>query len=209
MTEKSLVAISAGVGVPSSTTLLANRLTEAVGAECDVRGGPARTRVIELREYAVDIANAMVTGYAAPRLAELVESVTAADGLIAVTPVFTASYSGLYKSFFDVIDNTALDFKPVLIAATGGTSRHSMVLEHAVRPLFSYLRARVAPTAVFAGPGDWGAGDDGVAGLDRRVDRAATELAALMGASGEAVTDPRAGRTEARSFEDLLGQMSG
>lgn len=83
---------------------------------------------------------------------------TAADGLIVVTPVFAASYSGLFKSFFDVIDPDALSGKPVLIAATGGTARHSLVLEHAVRPLFAYLRAVVVPTAVFAASEDWGSG---------------------------------------------------
>ncbi len=66
---------------------------------------------------------------------------TGADGVIAVTPVFTASYSGLFKSFFDLIDPTALTGTPVLIGATGGTARHSLVLDHALRPLFAYLRA--------------------------------------------------------------------
>lgn len=108
---------------------------------------------------------------------------TAADGLIVVTPVFAASYSGLFKSFFDVIDPDALSGKPVLIAATGGTARHSLVLEHAVRPLFAYLRAVVVPTAVFAASEDWGSGgDEYTDGLPGRVRRAGAELAALMAA---------------------------
>ncbi len=81
---------------------------------------------------------------------------TSADAVIAVTPVFSASYSGLFKSFFDVLDEDALDGKPVLIGATGGTARHSLVLEHALRPLFAYLRATVVPTAVFAATEDFG-----------------------------------------------------
>ena len=100
---------------------------------------------------------------------------TGADSLIVVTPVFSASYSGLFKSFFDVLDKDALAGKPVLIAATGGTARHSLVLEHALRPLFAYLRAVVVPTGVYAASEDWGA-----EGLDDRIERAAGELAALM-----------------------------
>ena len=102
--------------------------------------------MIELRDLAVDIANHLVTGFPAQALDEAIDAVAEADGLIVVTPVFTASYSGLFKSFFDLIDKDALTGKPVLIAATGGTARHSLVLEHALRPLFSYLRAIVVPT---------------------------------------------------------------
>lgn len=100
---------------------------------------------------------------------------TGADGLVVVTPVFSASYSGLFKSFFDVLDKDVLAGTPVLIAATGGTARHSLVLEHALRPLFAYLRAVVVPTGVYAASEDWGA-----EGLDGRIERAAEELAALM-----------------------------
>ncbi len=107
--------------------------------------------MVELRELANDIAQNMVTGFPGPRLRDAVDAVTGADGLIAVTPVFTGSYSGLFKSFFDVIDKDALAGRPVLVAATGGTARHSLVLDHAMRPLFAYLRAVVVPTARLRG----------------------------------------------------------
>ena len=61
--------------------------------------------------------------------------------MVAVTPAFNASFSGLFKSFFDVLPEETLTDMPVMIAATGGTERHSLVLEHAMRPLFSYLHA--------------------------------------------------------------------
>jgi FMN reductase len=98
-----------------------------------------------------------------------------------VTPIFTASYSGLFKSFFDVLDKDLLAGKPVLIAATGGTARHSLALEHALRPMFSYLRAIVVPTAVYAASEDWGsAGSSGTDSLAARITLAGNELAALM-----------------------------
>ncbi|WP_113704185.1 FMN reductase [Nonomuraea lactucae] len=199
-----LVAVSAGLSLPSSTRLLADRLAEATRRRLldDAPTGPhaeapvgdhggdhdgdhdgdhVEVRVIELRDLAGDIANAFVTGFANARLRAAVEAVTEADGLIAVTPVFTASYSGLFKSFFDVVDPDSLAGTPVLIAATGGTARHSLALEHAMRPLFAYLRAVVVPTAVYAASEDWGGGGDSFTdGLVARIGRAAGELADLM-----------------------------
>ncbi|MCP3754604.1 CE1759 family FMN reductase [Streptomyces sp. TBY4] len=165
-----LVVVSAGLSVPSSTRLLADRLTAAALGHVD-----AEPEVIELRELATEIAQHLVTGFPPARLAAALDAVAAADGLIAVTPVFAASYSGLFKSFFDLIDKDALTGKPVLIGATGGTARHSLVTEHALRPLFTYLRAIVVPTAVYAASEDWG--DEGLA---QRITRASTELARFM-----------------------------
>ncbi|GGQ82732.1 FMN reductase [Streptomyces asoensis] len=165
-----LVVVSAGLSVPSSTRLLADRLAAATAGRT-----PARVEVVELRDLAVEIAHNFTNGFPGRKLAAALESVTEADGLIVVTPVFSASYSGLFKSFFDVLDPDALTGKPVLIAATGGSARHSLVLEHALRPLFSYLRAVVVPTAVYAASEDWGA-----EGLPERIERAAGELATLM-----------------------------
>ena len=92
--------------------------------------------------------------------------------------MFSASYSGLFKSFFDVLEPGTLDGTPVLLGATAGTARHSLVLEHALRPLFSYLRAVVVPTGVFAASEDFGGTGDGA--LSTRIERAAGELAALV-----------------------------
>ncbi|MEV6981771.1 FMN reductase [Sphaerisporangium sp. NPDC051017] len=182
MTPLKLVAVSAGLGLPSSTRLLADRLAEAARSFL-AEDREAEVAVVDLRDLAADIANAMVNGFPGARLREAIRTVTEADGLIAVTPIFNASYSGLFKSFFDVIDNTALAGKPVLIAATGGSARHSLALEHAMRPMFAYLRAIVVPTAVYAASEDWGGGGDGSAdALADRVDRAARELADLVAA---------------------------
>ncbi|MBW5481209.1 CE1759 family FMN reductase [Streptomyces bambusae] len=165
-----LVVVSAGLSTPSSTRLLADRLSAATLRHVD-----AEPEVIELRGLATDIAQHFVTGFPSARLAAALDAVAAADGLIAVTPVFAGSYSGLFKSFFDVIDKDALTGKPVLVGATGGTARHSLATEHALRPLFTYLRALVLPTAVYAAAEDWG--EDGLA---QRITRAGAELARFM-----------------------------
>ncbi|WP_328959602.1 NAD(P)H-dependent oxidoreductase [Streptomyces virginiae] len=91
-------------------------------------------------------------------------------------PAVRRAGRGLFKSFFDLIDKDALTGTPVLIGATGGTARHSLVTEHAMRPLFTHLRAPVVPTAVYAASEDWGA-----QGLAQRITRAGTELARSMG----------------------------
>ncbi|WP_433470545.1 FMN reductase [Saccharomonospora azurea] len=193
MSAYNLAVVSAGLTNPSSTRLLADRLADAVSARV-----PVEPHIVELRDHARDIADNFITGFAPPALSAELDAVAKADALIAVTPIFSASYSGLFKSFFDVGEPTALRGKPVLIAATGGTPRHSLALEHAVRPLFAYLRAVVMPTGVYAASQDWG-GED-AAELARRIDRAAAELAdALSGRPASAEPEE-----EFVPFDELL-----
>jgi len=196
----SLVVVSAGLSNPSSTKLLADRLTAATTASSP---GVEVTQ-IELRHLAHQLTDQLLTGFAAPELAAAQAAVRASDGLIVATPVFAASYSGLFKTFFDVGEPGWLDGKPVLMAATAGTPRHSLVLEHAMRPLFAYLHAVVMPTAVFAATDDFAEGS-----LDDRVRRAADELATAMASHGRQSVSPRR-RTvedefaEPTPFEELL-----
>ena len=175
--SRRVVVISAGLSQPSSTRLLADQLADATRSAVGGRGESLDVEFVELRELAVEMAESMVSGgRPTPALGAAQRQVAAADGIIAVTPVFTDSYSGLFKTFVDLLDKDALTGTPVLVAATAGTPRHSLVLEHALRPLFAYLRAVVVPTAVFAATEDFG----GEVDLDRRVQRAAEELAALV-----------------------------
>jgi FMN reductase len=203
MTTRTIAVVSAGLSNPSSTRLLADRLTAAAVEALRARGDDATVEVVELRTHARDLADNLVAGFPNEALRSAIDTVSGADGLITVTPIFSASYSGLFKTFFDVLDKEALVGKPVLLGATAGTARHSLALEHAVRPLFSYLRAVTVPTAVFAASEDWaGAGVDRA--LAGRIDRAAGELADLVTgrpASARPV-DPFA--DPETSFEDLL-----
>ncbi len=178
--SRRIAVVTAGLGVPSATRLLADRLAAAVTRTLEERGEKVHVDVVELRPLAHALADNLLTGFPSGELADAVETVRRADGLVAVTPVFSASYSGLFKSFFDVLDPETLAGTPVLVAATAGTARHSLVLDHALRPLFSYLRAVVVPTGVFAASEDFGSTDGGA--LSQRVDRAAGELAALVSA---------------------------
>ncbi|MFF9331115.1 FMN reductase [Streptomyces albogriseolus] len=203
-----LVVVSAGLSVPSSTRLLADRLAVAAAqAATAPEPAPADVQVIELRDLAEEIAHTFTNGFPGRELSAAFDAVRAADGLIVVTPVFSASYSGLFKSFFDalgVTDDNAVMGKPVLIAATGGTARHSLVLDHALRPLFTYLKAVVVPTGVYAASEDWGA-----VGLGQRIQRAAGELAGLM--AGLSTTSPSPQRDSfehVTPFEERLAALS-
>ena len=206
MATRTLVTVSAGMSTPSSTRLLADRLTSAVERSLTERGDEVRTRTVELREMAHDIVNAMTTRVPTGELRSVLEDLAHADGVIAVTPVFNASYSGLFKSFFDVVEPEDLDGKPVLIGATGGSPRHSLVLEHALRPMFAHTRSVVAPTGVYAASEDWGTGESGGRELSARIDRAASQLAALVGQSVPSTPDPY---EEPVPFSELMSGLGG
>ena len=168
-----LAVVTAGLSVPSSTRLLADRLAAATVAASP---SPVSVSVVELRDIALDVTKNLLTGFPSPALRSAIASVVDADALVVVTPVFTAGYSGLFKSFFDVLDADSLAGKPVLLGATGGTERHSLVLDYQLRPLFGYLKADPVATGVYAASSDWGSGEGA---LQRRIEKAGAELASL------------------------------
>jgi FMN reductase len=181
-----IAVISAGITEPSSTRLLADRLTEAV-----VRAipGDVVVEVVEVREVAHDLTNNVLTGFASPQLQARLDAIVEADGVIVSTPIYSASYSGLFKMLVDVLPKDSLRGRPVLLGATGGTARHSLAIDHALRPLFAYLGALVAPTAVFAASEDWGSVEAGR--LGERIDRAGSAFAQLVaGGSPTRAPDP-------------------
>ena len=136
---------------------------------------PASAGVVEVAPLAVDVARAMVHGAPSAELQAAIDQIASADAVIASTPVYKAGISGLFKSFVDVLDDDLLIAKPVLLAATAGSSRHALVGDEQMRSLFAYMRALTLPTSVFAAAEDWGASV-----LGERVRRAATELAVVL-----------------------------
>lgn len=175
-----IVVVSAGLGTPSSTRRLAEQMANATDAAVTARGEALDVHHLELRELAGEIARAFATGgLPTPALTRAKDLIASADGIIAVSPVFSGSYSGLFKSFFDVIDPKSIADTPVLLGATAGTPRHSLMIEHAMRPLFSYLRAVTVPTAIFAATEDFGGGEAGRE-LASRIQRGASQFAALL-----------------------------
>ena len=177
---KQLVVVTAGVSNPSSSRMLADRITQKSLDLLEESGTPGSVAVVELAPLAVDIARATVSGLPSPELQAAIERVAAADAIVASTPIYKAGVSGLFKSFVDLLDNDLVVAKPVLLAATAGTARHALVIDDQMRPLFAYMRALVVPTSVFAAPEDWGTTE-----LGERIERAATELAVVVAAGIE------------------------
>jgi FMN reductase len=193
-----LAVVSGGIGVPSTTRLLSDRLDAAVRSELTRAGASVTSTIVELRPLGRAIMDVLLTGVATADLESAYETIATADGLIAVTPAFNASFSGLFKAFFDVVPPEAVADVPVLIAATGGTERHSLVLEHAMRPMFSYLHAIVSPTGVYAATDDFGSAG-GPGRLSERVSRAAADFARLLRSCGS--------RSRREPFADDLMEM--
>jgi FMN reductase len=170
-----LVVVTAGTSDPSATRLLADRSAERVAALAASHQHTVTVSVIDLREISSDISTALVSQLITPKLRKAVDALGEADGIIASTPVYKAGPSGLFTSFFDVLDNDLLIGKPVVLAATAGTARHALVADDQMRPVFAYLRTITVPTSVFAAPEDWSD-----PALNTRIDRAALELVLLM-----------------------------
>ncbi|MDY0830560.1 FMN reductase [Microbacterium sp. BG28] len=213
MSTRRIAVVSAGLSNPSSTRMLADRLLAATARELAERDIEITADVFELRDYAHDITNNLLTGFAPTALETMINTVVSADALIVVTPIFSTSYSGLFKSFIDVLDPDALRGKPVLIGANAGTARHSLAIDYAIRPLFAYLHADAVSTGVFAASADWGGSGDQVATLSSRVDKGARELAEAIARRSPVVDadpfDPANYLGEGRSFGHLLGGLSG
>ncbi|GAA0959926.1 CE1759 family FMN reductase [Actinocorallia libanotica] len=193
-----LVVISSGLSVPSTTRMLADRLAASARDVLERDGHTVRTSFIEVKDLGHDIVDATLTRFAGERLQSAIDALKAADGVIAVTPTFNLSYAGVFKSFIDVVDPGTFTGVPVLLGATGGTARHSLAIDYALRPLFGYLKADTVPTSVFAAAEDFGAATTAKAedSLQERTLRAGTELAQYMlrfaGITGGAVAPTRA-----------------
>lgn len=170
-----LTVVSAGASDPSSTRLLADRITAAVTRRAQQRGHQIDIQVVELRPLAAEIATAITAQLVGPKLTAAIATLAAADGLVVSTPVYKAGPSGLLTSFFQVLENDLLIAKPVALAATAGTSRHALVVDEQLRSLFTFLRTLTTPTSLFAAPEDWGD-----PALSKRIDRAAVELVLLL-----------------------------
>ncbi len=194
-----VVVISGGLGSPSSTRVLSDDIVARLRESLAMKGESLEATVVELRELAHPITDAMLTGFPTGELAKVIEKVAEADALVVVSPTFSASISGLVKSFFDILETGTLTGKPVLIAATGGTERHSLMIDFAMRPLLSYLGALPVRTGVFAATSDFGGPQAGA--LAGRVRQAADELADAI------VRAPRKAREDDFvEFATLLGK---
>ncbi|TCM59901.1 FMN reductase [Acinetobacter calcoaceticus] len=140
-----IVAVSGGLNHPSKTESLVQAIIDELA-----QATPINVHFIKFSEIGSLLGGAIYRNQLPQRVQDDLAAVEAADALIVGTPVYRASFTGLFKHFFDFVEQTALVDVPVLLAASGGSDRHALVLEHQLRPLFSFFQAQTLPIGVYA-----------------------------------------------------------
>ncbi len=148
-----IVAVSGGLQRPSRAAALAEHLLDLIGEDIH-----SEQQLIELGELAPQLAGALWRSQLPEAVERQLVAVEQADVLVVATPVYRGSYTGLFKHFFDFIDQDALVDTPILLAATGGSERHALVIDHQLRPLFSFFQARTLSLGVYATDRDFAEG---------------------------------------------------
>ncbi len=181
MGRAKIVGVSGSPQRPSRTTAL----VEAIAGEV-ARRHPADVAVLDL----VGLGGALGAARSARELtgdaAAAVAAIEEADLLVVASPVYKGSYAGLFKHLFDLVDPNALAGRPVVVGATGGSERHSLVIDHALKPLFGFFGALVAPTGVYAVESDFTDGRPGNPAVLQRVADAGRQGALLLHALRDA-----------------------
>jgi FMN reductase len=177
-----VIALSAGVGFPSRTTTLVDAAAKAI-----IRRIGGRVSLIELSEFGPGLLRKLSRDSLDPSGEALVKRVEDADLLVVGSPVYRGSYTGIFKHLFDLVDHRALTGRVVLLAATGGSLEHNLIIEHQLRPLFGFFGALTVPTGLYAQPADFKDGVISAPGLQQRIERAANEAASLLHAASRPV----------------------
>lgn len=144
-TPLNIVAVSGGLNSPSKTESLVQAIIDELSEAIHIK-----VHFVKLSEIGPLLGGAIYRNQLPQRVQDDLAAVEAADALIVGTPVYRASFTGLFKHFFDFVEQTALVDVPVLLAASGGSDRHALVLEHQLRPLFSFFQAQTLPIGVYA-----------------------------------------------------------
>lgn len=199
-----ITVVSAGLSQMSTTTKLGESIALKTAGFLREHGRQAEVKTVRLKELAQDIAVASVSFHISQELRSVMDTVSASDGLVVATPVVKASYSGLFKSFWDIVDPDFILNMPVALAATGGSERHALVPDTEMRSLFAFLRALATPTSILAANNDWGS-----SGLAQRETRVAHELGAFVLAGVRDEVMQAAGAQYRRSFDTQSGNNAG
>jgi FMN reductase len=180
-----IVGVSGSLREPSKTTALVRELIDGVAAR-----EPAETRLIEVATLGPLFAGALRREDLQPEVEDALRAIETADLLIVASPVYRASFTGLFKHLFDFVGQYALVGTPVLLAATGGGERHALILEHQMRPLFGFFQALTLPVGVYASDTDFDGYELTSEAVKRRIDQAvARSLPLVTQAAGQRVSE--------------------
>ncbi|MBF7688852.1 FMN reductase [Acinetobacter rathckeae] len=144
-TVLNVVAVSGGLNTPSKTESLVQNILDELSSAIEIQ-----VHFVKLSEIGPLLGGAIYRHQLPEQVQLDLEKIESADALIVGTPVYRASFTGLFKHLFDFVEQTALVDVPVLLAASGGSERHALVLEHQLRPLFSFFQAQTLPIGVYA-----------------------------------------------------------
>ena len=197
-----IVAVTTSLSEDSTTLKLTDRILATITSVGESVGTEITTETLNIRSLASALTDMTLTGFRSEQLEAAFDTVAEADAVVTVSPVYKVAPVGLHTLFWQLIDEQALTRKPVLIASTGGTPRHSLAAETVLRPMLSYLKGIVVPTTVFAATDDWGLAEGGRA-LTARIRQAGEEFVSLTS------TIIGAGRGDLAELTGPSGAVSG
>jgi FMN reductase len=175
MSSHRIVAVSANVGSPSRTLTLTREIVRAL----ELSTG-AEAELVEVSKLGRALGQALTREQAAAEVERALRAIESADVLVAATPVHRGSYTGHFKHLFDLIAQDALIDIPVIVAATGGSDRHCLIIEHQLRPLFAFFQAFVVPTGIYATDRDFVDGELRAEQVKQRISGAARQATRLL-----------------------------
>lgn len=159
-----VVGVSGSLNDRSRTTVLVRAILDRIAERV-----PVEATLIEVSELAPGLAGALRRDQVSPEVEHALRTIETADLVVAATPVYRASFTGLFKHLFDFVGQYELVGTPVLVAATGGGERHALILEHQLRPLFGFFQALTLPVGVYASDSDFTDGVLTSPDVERRV----------------------------------------
>jgi FMN reductase len=186
MSRPTIVGISGNIVRPSRTRVLVGGVLSEVE-----RRGFADTLQLDVIDAGPKLGLALRRDLAAPDVDRVLAVIEGADALVAASPVYKASYTGLFKHLFDLLDPKALEGKPVIVGATGGSDRHALVIEHQFRPLFAFFGAQMLPLGLYACDRDFATPDELGPPALARIARAVDQLQAVLGTPARLEARPR------------------
>lgn len=200
-----ITALTASLSESSTSSRLAQRILDAAKqaaeaapetatADPQASTAPFETEIINLRGLAHQLVDSMLTGVPSDELDEVYAKLRTADAVVLAAPIYNAAPIGLLTMFLQLFPEAGLRGIPVLLASTGGTARHSLAMDHHIRPLIAYLKGLALPTTVFAATDDWGLPEEQT-GMCRRIEAAVEELLELASGSGQGAGNSRGAST--------------
>ncbi|MDX8447846.1 FMN reductase [Mesorhizobium captivum] len=178
MTKKLVVGISGNLTRPSKTKAFISHIAGEVAGRIG-----AAAAVFDIDDLGLSLPTARRLGDLDPTARGVIEQLVNADVLVAGSPTFKGSYTGLFKHLFDLLDPSSLRGKPVVLAATGGGERHSLIVEHQLRPLFGFFETLTMPTAIYASDKDFADGVLVSEAIHARARQAVAEAVNVVGAT--------------------------